>query len=241
MYSCGLVAKSEEALVAKALWGDNYASYDGLPTHIRANDWGFLVLPEPENGIAERRYRKKWLSTKTSSVDELPNTDTLLFNVGSAIFGLRGYTRPLIFSDQEIEFLVERIFCWAKTPIPYPSSISVEQSIRLMYQNEVNKTSNTISGLKFVLLKVDLSEDIAKALYDKFVKLNKSETPAFALAPGLIRSLQDLSDDIAQSMRIALVSGESPLALDAAAGLLFWARSFKRARGRSSASARRSC
>lgn len=222
MYSRGLIAKSEETMVATALWGDEYASYDGLPRCIRTADWGFLALPEPEKGIAEKRFRKKWLNTEVSSVDKIPDTDTLLFNVGSAVSGLRTHNRSLMFSDREIEFLGKKIFSWAKTPIPYPSSISVAQSVRLMYQNEVNKTFDTISGLKSVLLEVDLSNDVAKALYDKFVELNKTETPAFTLAPGLIKSLPDLSEDIAQSMRIALVSGESPLALDAAEGLSFW-------------------
>lgn len=217
MYSIRLIASSEESVVADALWGYDYTSYDGLPTSIRTKDWGFLALPEPEKGIAEKRYRRKWLN-----VNEAPNIDELLFNVGSAISGLRSYNRKLTLSDQEINYLEEKVSCWAETPISYPLNISVSHPTRLMFRNKVQATYDTISGLKFILLEIHLSEYISKMLYGKFEKLNKTETPAFTLAPGLIKSRPDLFDGIARSMRTALVSSESPLALDSAGGLAFW-------------------
>lgn len=222
MYYNRLLTNAEEVMMAGSLWGDDYSSYNDLPEISRTMDWGFLILPEPENGIAEERYREKWLNTNVSTVDQIPDIDALLFNVGSAVYGLRVHNRSFIFTKQEIEFLGEVICCWAKVPAPYPLNISALPHIQLSYQDEMSGVFDAISGLKFLLLGIYLSEDVVKTLFDKFIKLNESETPAFSLSAGLIKSLPSLSDDIAQLMRISLVSSKSNLALDSAMGLSFW-------------------
>ena len=51
----------EEMKVAEALWGEDLAVHSNLPTGTCFFDWGFLVSPEPRRGLAEQRFRAKWL------------------------------------------------------------------------------------------------------------------------------------------------------------------------------------
>ena len=56
------LTKAETSEVADALWASGYVPSDGLPTTTALYDWAFLVLPEPEPRLADRRFRRKWLT-----------------------------------------------------------------------------------------------------------------------------------------------------------------------------------
>lgn len=57
-----LLSQAEEQELAFSLWGTMHQESDGLPQIRLFDDWVYLVLPEPEHGIAERRFRAKWIS-----------------------------------------------------------------------------------------------------------------------------------------------------------------------------------
>ena len=52
----------ERSRISKALWGVGFAEHGELPSGTNLFDWTFLVLPEPKKGIAEKRFRTKWLA-----------------------------------------------------------------------------------------------------------------------------------------------------------------------------------
>ena len=72
-----LLAKAEEEEVALSLWGTVHQESDGFP-HIRqVDDWVYLVLPEPEPGIAEQRFRTKWIGRDLSEIANSKGDETV--------------------------------------------------------------------------------------------------------------------------------------------------------------------
>ena len=220
MSSHNILTDAEKSLIAEALWGDDYTAHDNLPVDVPFFDWGFLISPEPEPGISEQRFRRKWFDPEIFSRENPPHLDDVLWNIGSAISQLAIHKKPLSLSDQDREHLATLVARWAETRIPYPLHVSGVQE--LMFREKKRGTLHAIIGLQSILLEVHISEPIAEKLYDKFKKLNESDTPSLSLSAGLIRSFPSHFDDVVQSMRMALASDDHRLARDAAGGLQFW-------------------
>ena len=218
-----LLVSTEESTVARALWGDDYAAHNDLPAGTGLYDWVLILLPEPEPGISEERFRRKWLNTEMSPAGDMPPLDYVLRHIGSAISGLKTYERPLIFSDREREHLAALVARWAETPVQH--LLHVTGVSKFMHQRERVGVEEAILGLQDVLLEVRLSESIAGILYQKVQDLNESGIPALSLAAGLINVLPPCRfDDIVLSMRKGLASDDTVLAKNAAEGLWFWLR-----------------
>ena len=64
----GLLTKTEKQELARSLWGAAHPETTGLPEIPRVDDWVYLVLPEPEPGIAEARFRAKWIGPDATEV-----------------------------------------------------------------------------------------------------------------------------------------------------------------------------
>ncbi|TLN00961.1 SIR2 family protein, partial [bacterium] len=91
----GSLTRFEQDLVAQALW----QASDNLPLGTSLNDWMFILLPEPEPGIAEQRFRKKWLGSQ--ELKDGKKINEFFWYVGTAIEGLKNHNRPLILSEDE--------------------------------------------------------------------------------------------------------------------------------------------
>lgn len=219
MTSCNLLVDDEKSLVAHALWGDSYNDHNNLPSGTDFFDWEFLVLPEPVPGIAEQRFRRKWLSEEVSLEENPPHIEDALWQVGCAIYNLKFYKISLTFSDQEKEYLATLIARWIENPMPISRGFDILNSI---FQERKNSMRRAILGLVFVLLEICLSEPVAKKLYDQVRRLSESDTPALSLAAGLIKSLPTHFHDIVLSMRMALGSDDRDLVRNATTGLWFW-------------------
>ena len=212
-----LLTAGEELEVAQALWGEDYASRNGLPTGTYFYDWEFLVLPEPESGLAERRFRAKWLNSNALTETVLPVFEEHLWQVGLAIYHLKAYGKPLSFSDKERSYLTDAIEQWAKKPIP-----NIDQFTIISRSDVKEKLQSAINSLPYILLEIDLSKEIANILYEKVQGLNDSKMPAYVLCPSLIKILPEYFEDIVQLMRMGLVSDESQAARNASKALEFW-------------------
>lgn len=96
------LTSSERSRIARALWGDEFADHANLPAVNDLLDWPFLVLPEPQKGIAETRFRSKWLGE--NSLAEIASKDywETFWQVGLAIGNLRvrGISFPLSEKEQ---------------------------------------------------------------------------------------------------------------------------------------------
>ena len=58
------ITDDEKSQLALALWGKDYANHNDLPSDTRLKDWSFPGFLEPEPGIAEQRFRQKWLNSE---------------------------------------------------------------------------------------------------------------------------------------------------------------------------------
>ena len=76
------LTEAESSQVAQALWNEKYTSPNDLPGETLLFDWAFLLFPEPELGLAEQRFRCKWLTNSNASQEDAPSLDEILWQVG---------------------------------------------------------------------------------------------------------------------------------------------------------------
>ena len=102
-----LLAHDEESQISHALWCQEYTIDRGLPTGTNFFEWAFLTLPEPMTGLAEERFREKWLNPAriTGSPDLTPSK--ILWQVGSAVHCTKRHGNLLSLSDTEQSHLLE--------------------------------------------------------------------------------------------------------------------------------------
>ena len=205
----------ESIEIAQALWGPRHVGDICLPVETDLADVVFLELPEPELGLAERCFRKKWLDVSNLQQDRDASLSEILWQIGNAISWLRHRKRSLHLTENEKNYLTEIAERWAELPIPHR---------RIPFFEDQNQefTRRSIIGLRAILPEISLPDSMVRKLYGKIRDLNESETPGFTLMAGIVRFLPDRFDEIVQSMRVGLVSDKSILAEDAAWGLFYW-------------------
>ena len=218
------LTSSERSRIARALWGDKFADDANLPAVNDLLDWPFLVLPEPKKGIAENRFRFKWLGE--DSLAEIAPKDCweTLWQVGLAIRNLRVRGRSFLLSEQEQSQLAELVKHWSEQPVPVSLRRLTGSSAELFPGDADKHVRNAIAGLRHVLFAITVPEKVAQLLYQKVLKLNGSPMPARSLYAGLVRVLPRLRDEIVHELRVALASDSSKVAGDASVALSFWLR-----------------
>ena len=224
MSIANLLSDSERAAVATALWGSDYTNQELLPEGTALFEWAFMLLPEPEPGLARTRFHERWLTDKQRSGEEAPTPEDILWNVGAAVANLRIHDLSLEMSDVDRKYLGEIVTAWAKTSVP--RALNVAGASQPIYEGGKDRTTrNAVAGLQYILLEVEVSRTTGNALFEKVRKLNETRMPGFALMPGLARALPHRLDDIAFAMRMGLASDNGRLARNAATGLLLWLES----------------
>ena len=204
----------EKLQVAEALWNEDNTRSDDLPSETNLHDWVFFLLPEPEPGIAERRFRHKWLNTNSLSQENAPDLDKIFSQVGAAISGLNKHQRSLELSEKEKDYLAKIIKQWSETPVPHP--------IHPFDREKIENTRQAIIGLRSILLEIEIPQATARKLYEKIKNLNESDTPGIELVSGIVKSWTDCLDDISLLMRTCLASENDALTYNAAGGLYYW-------------------
>ena len=215
----GLLSDAETPQVAQALWSNDHTKPNDLPGGTNLYEWVFLPLPQPQPGLAEQRFRHKWLD-----IDKFPqrngaDLDELLWQIGSAISGLLNvYQQSLTLSDREQNYLAGLVRQWAESP-------PVRKPIFFLDHQDIDRVRQAIFGLKSIILKVLIPEATATKLYEKIHKLKGSGTPGLELIAGIVRALPNRFDEIALLVRTELTSDDSDLVKNAASGLHFWLKS----------------
>ncbi|MGD9504584.1 MAG: SIR2 family protein [Syntrophobacteraceae bacterium] len=197
--------EDERNLIAEALWQD----HNHLPDGAILFDWVFLLLPEPEPGLAEKRFREKWLGPKELTKKE--EFCEFFWKLGNAFDSLRGLQQPLTLSEEECSNISASIEKWADLPLPQNQLFFSEWGIR-----------EAVVGLQSILREINLPPPIAEKLYRRALELNQTETPGFQLFGGLTKSLPDRLDELSMSMRKGLSSEKAVLAEEAVLGLKRW-------------------
>ena len=213
--SRGRLTQSESIEIAQALWGPRHVGDTCLPAETDLTDVVFLELPEPEPGLAERCFRKKWLDVSSAPQGSEENLSEILFQIGNAISWLRHRKRSLHLTEDEKDYLTGLAERWAELPIP-------RRRIPFFEDQNQEFTRRSIIGLRAILPEISLPNSMVRKLYGKIRDLNESEIPGFTLMAGIVRFSPDRFDEIVQSMRVGLVSDKSILAEDAAWGLFYW-------------------
>lgn len=234
VFDKGLLTEDEVSAFTEVLWSENYTASDSLPTGTHLYDWAFLLLPEPSPGIAEQRFRHKWLSgdiSKFQNDDQRddnslsvsfgarpvnPNKiEDVFWNVGAALSELRRKGRPFDLTDDIRKYIEDLVAQWARTDVtslPFP-----------FFQNAIREPTRwALPGLASILEEVELSSPVGEILYEKLRNLTDSGIPGFEPIHGLVRIMPERLDELATWLRMGLASGNDAMAASAMSGLLLW-------------------
>ena len=230
----GVLTETESSEIAQALWSDKHTPSNDLPGNTSLYDWMFLLLPEPNPGLAEQRFRLKWLSGNIDKFREITqsrgntipvpigvnpvNSDKLedvLWNVGVAVSELREHGRSLQFTDDERNYIVDMVEYWVDTDI-------TSHPIPFVHTELLKPTRWAIQELVSILPEVTISKSAGERLYEKLRNLTDSGTPGFELVHGLLKTIPDHFDELVNWLRTGLVSEDNALAASAISGLRSW-------------------
>lgn len=203
--------ESESVSLAQALWSNEYVMPDGMPGQTSFQDWAFIVLPEPMQGIAEMRFRAKWLSASTLLPGDIDAIEEVLYQVGRALAGLRFHKYQFDLSEDERNHLAEIVRHWTNIPVPNEAGFFTPHS-----------TLKALHGLRSVLTEIQIPKETAEKLFQKIKEFHTHGVPAFRLIPGLIGAMPDRYEELAEFMKLGLFSEEPKLAVGAMYGLSHW-------------------
>ena len=208
------LTEAESSQVARALWSEAHTGPNDLPSGTLLFDWVFLALPEPEPGLAERLFRRKWLTDGSEPQENAPSPDDILWQVGIAISGLKVRQRSLPLSDGEQSYLTTVVERWSETPVP--------DSDDFFPSMEREPTRRALDGPPSVLAAIHISESLGEKLFEKVQDLNQSKMPRFKLIVGLVKAMPNRLGEFSMWMRTGLAAEDDTLAGGAAAGLYDW-------------------
>ena len=211
----GRLTEAESSQVAQALWDEKHTSPNELPSETLLFDWAFFLFPEPELGLAEQRFRCKWLTASSTPQEDEPSLDDILWQIGKTISYLKDHQRSLELSEDERSYLIEVVDQWSDTPVPSHFFPFVESELR-------EPTLQALIGLRTVISELQIPVPIGEKLYKKVQGLNESGSPGFGLIAGLVKALPNRFDDLASTMRMGLVSENVDIAEGAVVGLHHW-------------------
>ena len=160
------LSPGEADAIAGALW--NKASNNQyLPVETELFDWVFLILPEPEQGLAEQNFRRKWLMEGESMNSDTPGFEDVLWQVGNALSALEGYGRPLDISKAERSYLAKVIKQWLDSPIPSPLHPFLEYQLR--------PTRQAIQACRSSFLKLCLHNQLVRRYLKNYRNYRRGE------------------------------------------------------------------
>ena len=207
--------ETEAVKVAQALWNEQHTGPNDFPGETELFEWVFLLLPEPEPGLAEKRFRHKWLASKRAPQEKAPSLDDILWQVGMTMFHLKNHERLLSLSQYERSYLVEVVKQWSDIPLP-------RHYVPFFESQLYEPIRNALKGLPTVIAEIKIPGDIGEKLYQKMQVLNDSGIPAFGLIAGLVKAMPNHFDELALLMRTGLAAENEALAKGAATALYHW-------------------
>ena len=210
------LTRAELSQIAQALWSQEYTKPDDLPTGTMFFACAFLWLPEPEPGIAEQSFRRKWLSHTASIQEDENSLDNIIFEIGMAMHYLRKKQKVLNIYNSELDYIIEMLHKWSHIPIPNFEPLSQGPFFRQPAYQDV------LYGLSTLIAEIKIPTTVSMELYKKMQILNEIEYPWFRLAPGFVKILPDKFQEIVSLMKTGLVSEREDLSVNALQGLHLW-------------------
>ncbi len=220
------LTEDEKSTIADILWRNSDPVFDNPSGPAWALDWVYLILPQLEQGQAEKSFRRKWLSSDPKRQDSVSTlTGEMLEQVGAAISGLRnrGSSFELSVQDEQeiatyIEAFVDK-FC----------------SDRVSFDLGV---ASRIGRLGMLASEITIPESIARRLFQKVEFLVETtrispgsfDTPlqeiriaiGYRLLPGLIKAMPDNAEMMTSLLRMGLASDEDLRVRNAMSAVRDW-------------------
>ena len=230
----GQLTDAETCRIAHALWSERYTPPDELPSGVVLYDWGFLTFPEPTPGMAQERFRKRWLSSDI----EVSNSNTFqirlgssnglnhdpkdvksrLWQVGHAIHSLRANGEQLEVSDGERQRLAEMVEVWADSEVPQRRLLEIS-----MFGGYGDQVREVAQALPAVIREISpLDPSVGEKIYGKMRRLNELQIPAYTLSAAAVTIAPTRLEDVATMLRVGITSNNNELATSAASGILQW-------------------
>ena len=235
-----LLTEEESRKIAAALWTEQYTAVDGLPENTVLYDWGFLTFLEPTPGLAQEKFRVKWIShdenepyeiqRKTRGFQILGNStnrlnhdpqdvESRLWQVGKAIWSLQGHGKNLILPETDKEHLAELLESWADDPVPDQDSFAKSA---ILANSTKQLIQNVAEALPPIMGDITMSQQLGDKIYEKMQQLTASNLPAFALAAGLVKINPERAQEVATALRVGVTSDDYQLATNAISGIHQW-------------------
>ena len=210
-------------------WHSDYTGPDDLPQGANLHDWAFLELPEPSPGLAEQRFRHKWLNRSILELSTSPSSQQsysipyapapndlngVIYQIGITLNELKRIGHTLTISSEETKMLGRFVDEWCDMRIP--STIPGF--------SKWEPTQFAVIGLGSILSEVRLNDSTAVKIYNKIEDLHGSNIPAYQLILGLLKIPPNCRDELVMLMRMGLVTDDVDFVAHAAVGLYEWLR-----------------
>ena len=218
----------EKMETANVLWSKSGTINPDIFTH-RSRGWVYLALPELKPGQADDSFRKKFLSTLDGTGDDLSLSESSLYQVGLALDYAEWYGYSLTLSSAEQKHLLDCM------QVVAGNLLGARETIKIGFSSR----SRTARGIRLILAKIEIPEDVAKDLYMKANSMRDMNVQrfsvwtsdpiygervafAYAVLPGLIKAMPDRVDDLSGWIRLGLTSDDDLQVRESMSTLQSW-------------------
>ena len=220
------LTEEEIATVADILWRNSDPVCDNPSGPGSALDWVYLILPQLEQGQAERSFRRKWLRSGPESQDAVSTLTADMFEqVGAAISGLRNHGCSFELSVQDEQEIATSIKEFVDEFCSGPVSFNLG-------------VASQIGHLGMLALETTIPEPIARELFRRveFLVESRSISPGsfdaplrdvriaigYRLLPGLIKAMPHNEELAVNLLRVGLASDDHSRVRNAMSALRDW-------------------
>ena len=156
----GVVPDRERVELGRALWHGTALDGEAMPEETTLSDWIVRGLPEPEKGVADRCFRRKWVR-RTLMDNEDTTSEATLAEVCNAWRTDVAWYRAITLSSEEQKWLWDAIHQWLTTPMPLRLSVTLTDDDRW----------HLINGLAAIVSRREVPPHVVTGLYDRIEEL----------------------------------------------------------------------
>ncbi|MBF0148122.1 MAG: SIR2 family protein, partial [Magnetococcales bacterium] len=219
LHMLGVLSSQQQQKFAEALWNKQFSKINGMPGQTSIPEWGFLILPEPENGHAERIFRSAYLETEPETSKAIQNNLAML---DRAVSLEQKSERPFKLSQKDEVFIHALIRRWVSTGLEFPASDGL-----MMIGDKNVQIRNDLIAIGSLISAFTLPEKTAIELLNIVQPRIQDFPEVFYLFPGLVRSIPE-QVQLAQFSLTQLMASDSERQAYIATNVLFqWSRSIK--------------
>ena len=225
----GCLTDSESSEIATALWGGGDPIRDGAGA-VSLLDWVYFVLPQLKPGQAEESFRSRWLTASSELYESLPDAGMAVSQVGLALDASQLHGFSLALSSEEEKHLIECVLRIA------------DALCKDAWHSEGVSLSAIINGVRAVVARVEMTEEVAEDLFEKVESMTNEQNPSgrerlltvlldmnglrmafkYAVMPGLLKDLPSRFDGIVSYIRVGLASEDESEVLRSMRALESW-------------------